>query len=276
MEFFNAGEGFIGKRPVKELPSESKRELRAISDLREENVEEKNLKTIGIKESTKRNLSERVYGKVYFYETEDGRAGVFKEKESEYKKERAAYLVDKFLQFDLVPTTIIRKIGDKTGSFQRYVTDAKTGLEVSRELIPKEELLKLALFDFLINNLDRDRDPNRTNFFIKENHIFAVDNADSFSSIYADYSREYSKKKLFSAPIPEEIKNKIVQFDKWPEGKKLLSKSLEELLDKEPVDAFFKRLEYLVQYAKRGYFQTEEESKKFQEDNKLLAKLSTF
>lgn len=178
--------------------------------------------------------------------------------------ERAVYLVNKFLGFDIVPTTVIRTIEGEEGSLQRFIPDAKTGLEVSRKQVPTEELVKMVLFDFLINNTDR----HEGNFLVKGKRIFAHDNESSFS-IGHIYDRPiYFGENFFSAPIPEEIRNKIIQFEKWPEGKEFLSKSLEkllykDLLYKDEADAFFKRLEHLIQYAKRGYFQSEEEYGKF-------------
>lgn len=87
-----------------------------------ETAEEKNLRVIDIIPSTKRQLSEDVF----YYETTDGIGGVFKPG-YRYKSERAAYLVDKFFKFDLIPTTVIRNIEGKEGSFQQFIPNAKKG-----------------------------------------------------------------------------------------------------------------------------------------------------
>lgn len=256
--FFRKAEGLIGKKPQKELlKKELQGELYPFPNPAKETAEEKNLRTIGIKEDTKRKLAWRAD----FYETEDGNGGVFKE-ESNGKailNERAAYIVDKFFGFELVPATVIRNIGGEEGSFQRFIPDAKTGFKVSRKQVPTKELVKLALFDFLINNTDRDRG----NFLLKRKRIYAIDNESSFPIIYSHST--YFKENFFSTPIPEEIRNKIIQFEKWPEGKETLSNSLEKLLGMDKSEAFFSRLEHITQYAKRGYFQTKEEYEKFGE-----------
>lgn len=252
MEFLGNIESFIAKRVWKEP---------LLSNPAEENTEEKNLKSIPIKESTKRRLSEQAD----YYETKDRGAGVFKQGKL-CQGERAAYLVDKFLRFDLVPTTVIRTIEGKEGSFQRFIPDAKTGIEVSRDSVSREEVTKMVIFDFLINNLDRQT----KNFLVKGKRVVAIDNEASFlSEAYVYHPILYFGESLLSAPISKEIKNKITQLDKWSEGKKSLANSLENLLGNEKVDSFFERLKYLIKYTERGYFQTEEEYRKYEKDNKL-------
>jgi hypothetical protein len=224
--------------------------------------EEKILESVEIAEYTKRLVAEHTY----FIETKDGGAAIFKpERFHNTERERAAYIVDRFLGFNLVPPTVIRNVGGRTGSFQRFIPDAFTRREVPKDSISQEEFVKLALFDFLIDAGDRPG-----NFLIKDQRIIAIDNEISFcrtmpptlrslTSLFADGERV-----PWGSSIPAEIRNKIIQFGDWKKGKPLLRQYLKELFNKEregkkEIDTFFKRLEYLVQAAKRGYFFTKEE-----------------
>ncbi len=101
-------------------PEKMARKEPSLHNHAKETVEEKNLKEIDIITPTKRNLSEDVY----YYETKEGIGGVFKPG-YRYKSERAAYLVDKFFKFDLIPTTVIRNIEGKEGSYQLYIPNTK-------------------------------------------------------------------------------------------------------------------------------------------------------
>jgi len=215
-----------------------------------ETAEEKNLRMIDIVPSTKRPLSEDVF----YYETKEGIGGVFKPG-YRYKSERAAYLVDKFFKFDLIPTTVIRNIEGKEGSYQLYIPNTKKGDEVTKDSIPTEELINMVVLDFLNNTEDRHEE----NILIAEEYIKSPDNYRSFSEEFVLRRPVYFDKNLFSAPIPEETKNKIIEHGNSSEEKEVLIESLEELLNKNEVNAFSKRLEYLTKFADRGTFLSEDE-----------------
>lgn len=189
----------------------------------------------------------------HFIEIQEGGAGIFKTEY--YKRERAAYIVDRFLGFNLVPTTIIRTIKGKTGSFQQFIADASAGWEIDFTEIPAEELKKLEIFDFLIGNKDRAF----SNFLVKGDKVFAIDHHLAFS---AGTSYSFSVIEIFGKKISREIREKIIQFYEWKSGKYFLNDFLEGLLEKQEKDAFFKRLDILFKCAKRGYFLTEKENNK--------------
>lgn len=255
MEFLRRVEGFIGRGGRKE---------QVLTNQAEKTVEEKYLTSVRLKESTKRQLSNTEGS--YFYETVDGGAVIFKDKEREYNKEVAAYKVNRFLAFDFVPTTVIGTVKKEKGSLQLFVPDARTGLEVSKDSVPKEELVKMVIFDFLINNADRQP----KNFLVKDHRILAIDNEASFYPSQFLYLDKFYGESFFSAPISEDIRNKIIKFGERDEGKKSLEKSLEELLDNKEKSLFFKRLEYLIEYAQRGYFQTEQEYRRLDKEMQPL------
>lgn len=182
---------------------------------------------------------------VLWVEIKDDGAGVFKS--WGYKEERAAYIADRFLNLDLVPPTVIRDIGGKTGSLQQFISNAQTGFEaVAKETkIPEKELRILAIFDFLIGNTDR----HYGNFLIKGAKIFAIDHHLSFAE-----HPEFFVASIFGEEIPSPIKERILQLAESKESMRFLRLSLEKLLAENLVDLFFKRLGYLARCARRGRF----------------------
>ena len=156
-------------------------------ELLEGEVEEDNIEMLGVKGNC---------NKISFVRLKNGRAGIFKPKEGEksclknevktgtfFKRERAAYLVDRFLGFNLVPPTVIRKIKGKIGSFQQLVLDVNiwvNGLTIEILALPSwygKPLLKLWILDYLIWNSDR----HTNNFLVDgENKFWAIDDGFTF------------------------------------------------------------------------------------------------
>lgn len=176
------------------------------------------------------------------------------------KKERAAYIVDRFLGFDFVPPTVVRVINGEEGSLQQFVRDAKTGSEIDWKdfsHISIEEIVKLMLFDFLITNMDR----HRGNYLMTKDKIIAIDNSQSFERRWLDKSG--FREKVFGVSIPQKLRDSILSFTQWQEGANVLRGLLSELLTEAETANFFRRLEGVVQMAKNGLFFTQEELDKF-------------
>jgi len=185
----------------------------------------------------------------------DDGSGIFKPKRGEkkrlrcveggtfYKRERAAYLVDKFLGFELVPPTIIREIEGEVGSFQQYIQDAKSGYEVDKNEIKMVEMIKMRVFDYIIWNTDRFG----SNFLVKGKKLWAIDNGLSFCrESAANGFFPIGLNVLLNQYIPQEVIDKLEKFFSWDDGKKILKDLLLELLDKDEVDACFKRMEIIT------------------------------
>ena len=73
--------------------------------------------------------------------------------------ELLVFAIDNALEFDLVPTVVNRDIEDRNGSLQRFIKD--DGFEVAnlldwQTLVEDTELMKAAVFDFLIDSKDRN------------------------------------------------------------------------------------------------------------------------
>ena len=124
------------------------------------------------------------------YDDKNDKIGIYKNRTGEvfirdnipvgtyYKREVAAYIVDKIFNFNIVPPTIItttEKGG--IGSFQKFIKDKNTYYK-SPKLITNKNKLLLAFFDFIIGNDDRHDE----NFMVNNEgtEINAIDNALSF------------------------------------------------------------------------------------------------
>ncbi len=189
--------------------------------------------------------------KVFIVKLADGTMGIFKPKGGEqkrlrdgietgsfYKRERAAYLVDCFFDFDLVPTTVIREINGEVGSFQEFIPDTVPGWNGYTKTKSKgdieKELMKMWIFDLIIWSLDR----HGYNFLMKKNKIYAIDNGLSFGKATLTTFNRY-----FDKPIPEEIIDKFKKFfENKEENEKILRMALEDLLSKEEIDSCVKRI----------------------------------
>lgn len=188
-----------------------------------------------------------------FITLKDDGSGVFKPKDKEWpelrrhveagtylNRERAAYIVDRFLGLDLVPPTVLREIDGKIGSFQRFVADAVPAWGIPygefTKHIMRQQLMKLWIFDYIIHNSDR----HGGNFLIRpgENKLYAIDNGLSFGN-----DRWAPYRDFFDDPIPLEIAESIGKFLSWKEGKKICEDLLRELLDSVEVEHCMRRIE---------------------------------
>lgn len=170
-----------------------------------------------------------------------------------YKRERAAYLVDRFFGFDLIPPTVIREINGKIGSAQEFIPNHRAGWQFKEreDLVAANEpdFIKMAVLDFIIWNADR----NMTNIFIinknKQERLLAIDNSLSFGES-GIFNAEGMDKLVCLDQIPGEIISKIEQALANRETMEVFRNMLSELLSPEEIDNFFDRLER-VMYKKR-------------------------
>lgn len=198
--------------------------------------------------------------------------GVFKDYASEIESanhEKAAYIVDKALGFDLVLPMAMRDLEDKRGILIPFIEQITNPIEAQiQDDELKEDFFKIGIFDFLIGEVGRD---NKKNILIKNKKIFAIDHEFSF------FKPPYTKfqKKAFNQPFPDELRNKIIEFYKNKENINLLKSRLNELLEKRYVKDFFWRLEIITECAKINRFLSEEDYKKILDkyrNYKLLTK----
>jgi len=236
--------------------------------------EEKRLETEEIKvdENGNKLIKELKGGvnKVYTIKFKNGGLGIFKPKSGEAftatetlpgsQRERAAYLVNKFLGFDLIPTTVIREIDGEIGSLQEFIPDTKA---YDGEL-DKFSLIDLGLLDYI--NFNRDRHPaNLLTEKTNNKKIHAIDNGLTFTKIkmlgggfIKDYPDVVKIRDIVfcDTPIPKNTRERIEEFLSNKEKKELLRGSLSELLGHNNTEACFKRIEKVGQFAKKGKIET--------------------
>jgi len=166
------------------------------------------------------------------------------EKGTLYMRERAAYLVDRFLGFKLVPPTTIREIDGRIGSAQQFIPDAQPFYEIpgNKYELYNNELNRLWFLDYLIWNTDR----HGNNLLEKKNldgerSIHAIDNGLSFSG-----KRDFSSMGPYlHKSVPPDVSENIRAIIDDREKKDLLRELLLELLPENDVEAFFARVEAL-------------------------------
>ncbi|HRN96341.1 MAG TPA: hypothetical protein PLD54_02760 [Candidatus Levybacteria bacterium] len=152
-----------------------------------------------------------------------------------YLRDRAAFLVDRTLNFGLVPTTVVHNAEGKVGSLQEYILDAKMSWHVDQGEY-SSLLHKLWIFDQIIWNSDR----NYTNILYKENNIFAIDNALTFGP---DEINRYGN--YFGIDVSEDVVRKIASFAENEQKQAELSEHLLELLSEDEVVACFNRIKHI-------------------------------
>lgn len=163
------------------------------------------------------------------------------------KRERAAYLVSRFLGFDFVPPTVLRDIDGRHGSAQEFIPDSKTfdHLDI-REFrsLPVASLVKLWIFDYIIWNLDR----HKGNILYRNGDIIAIDHGFSFAgkANYYPYGRH------FNTAVPGEVIASLERFRRWSQGKAILLDLLKELLPADEAEACLFRIDRLTDLAENG------------------------
>lgn len=200
----------------------------------------------------KRVISEKGINEVYYVSFAGGEAGIFKPKSGEkqipkmeeifpagtyYKRERAAYLVDKALGFGVVPPTEIRMIDGEEGSVQKFIKDA-----TPLNLIPKEEkdrpemqrqLIRAWILDYIINQSDSAEE----NFLVSDGKLSAIDNGLSFEKTITDFDYE----NFWQQPIPEDLRQSIKSFFASGKFEDELKGFLSELLSEGEVNSCLAR-----------------------------------
>jgi len=155
-----------------------------------------------------------------------------------YKREAAAFKLNKLLEFDLCPATVIRNYDGEIGSVQRFAEDADYGHAYKCR---KRDIEDCALYDILMGNTDR----HRRNFLVTDegNKLVAIDHGLCFP-VKQDYLNSVFYRLKKEKPIPERLMVKLKklkeekkykeEFKKYLESKaiKMFEDRLDDLLDK--------------------------------------------
>lgn len=186
-----------------------------------------------------------------FVELKDDGNGVFKTEE--WERERAAYLIDRFLGLDIVPPTIVKQIGDKIGSLQRFIPDTKMAYEFENLIKVFKDIrinmIKMWLLDVIIDNRDR----HGGNFLIKDSKVFAIDNGYSLNfspGEYHGFEEEINPHcgytDFIGIDLPDEIVAQMERFLMDISSQKILQDLLVELIGEDNAIACVKRINCLA------------------------------
>ena len=88
-----------------------------------------------------------------------------------------AFSIDRLLKFNLIPTVVRREVEGEKGALQRFVSEAKPAKNFGlawEQLVERTEILKAAVFDYLMDARDR----NTGNFLIDSDSkkLWLIDN----------------------------------------------------------------------------------------------------
>lgn len=154
-------------------------------------------------------------------------------------RERATYLVSAALADGLVPPTVLRDGPHGPGSVQQFVHVVDRPLTDAEATHIEEQLHVLAALDVLINNADR----KRAHLLVTERGLQAIDNALSF----LPYPRQRTVlMDLGGEALPHAAVAPIRRLAADADRRLALRHSLERLLHRAEVEAFFHRLDELV------------------------------
>lgn len=231
-----------------------------VSDVEQKEFDEKTLREgdvefldeqIGFGSSNIIKLCEiKDYGKAIFKPQKEERSsrtevecGTF------YKREVAAYLVDKALEFELVPPTVVREIDEEIGSLQKYID----GTEMYYDALKTEddfkryekEFIKMWIFDYIIWNSDR----SNSNHLMKEGSVCAIDNGLSFGN---DTLRQLAGRFTFDAKTPQDILEKIENFLSDEDKIKDLKNKLREFIPVQEINACIGRMKNIQELISSG------------------------
>ncbi|KKQ35162.1 MAG: Ubiquitin-like protein [Candidatus Nomurabacteria bacterium GW2011_GWB1_37_5] len=184
------------------------------------------------------------------------------------QRERAAYLVNQFIGFDLVPPTVIKEVligsefdakkksflaktnEDKyeIGVLQEFVENSFVGTEYDRRKIPKNEAVKIFIYDILIANTDR----HLGNFLMKNGKIIAIDHGNSMTQKHVynpnlfKFQPDFAVLHIIQESIPDEIIKILTNFKNNEIGQKILEEQLSELLGSEIANAYINRIKIFI------------------------------
>lgn len=156
------------------------------------------------------------------------------------KREVAAYLVSRALDWDLVPPTVYRDGPHGPGSLQQFVDYEVEGHYFNFTEIEKAACRRVAAFDFMVNNADR-----KGSHVVRGNDgkMWLIDHGICFHSEYKlrtviwDYAGER---------LPEELRSDISTLAEYIRAGGALARGLHDLLSENEIVALGSRAQYLA------------------------------
>lgn len=164
---------------------------------------------------------------------------------TQFKREKAAYLVDDQLGFGMMPETKIVELDGKIGSLQKWV---ETGRNIEDdpdmfvEQLNDDETWKAAIEDALIGNIDR----HSGNILIEDSRIWLIDHGFSFPSRAENHDNKSVILSRFVAKVwGKEIPRQYMSAMQRLKTQDFMD-SIKRLLDEEAYDLFKNRLRHLL------------------------------
>ena len=157
--------------------------------------------------------------------------------------EKAVYLLSRALNFNFVPPTVIKHLKNEKGKYvygsvQEFIPNSKCLSELSDEeinQIPDDEKFKIAIFDFIISNTDR----NGGNVLVKDGKLIAIDHGmamDYFkksqglpTGMFHDATMNWIAD-LYKKPMPDKVINFFKDFNDNDSSIKKLEQEITDLL----------------------------------------------
>lgn len=158
-----------------------------------------------------------------------------------YLRERAAYVACRLLGWDFIPPTVIREGPHGIGSLQLYIDPDESANFFEFRAQRREELQRIALFDLLANNADRKAGHCLLG---KDGKLWGIDHGLTFNqvpklrTVILDFCGQ---------PIPEPLLGPLEALRADPRRMATLRAALRRYLSPAEVDAFFRRLDGLLE-----------------------------
>lgn len=172
------------------------------------------------------------------------------------RREVAAYLVSKFLGWDLVPPTVYRRHGPiGPGSLQLFIEHDPEYHYFNFTEKDRQRLRSTVLFDVIVNNADRK---GSHVLLDKNNHIWLIDHGicfheeDKLRTVIWDFAGE---------PIPEELCQDMDSFRKLLAENSKIVKELRPFLGQAEINSMMLRIERTIAI---GHFPNPNPSRRFQ------------
>ncbi len=155
-----------------------------------------------------------------------------------YRRERAAYLVSEALGWEIVPPTIIREGPHGIGSMQQYIEPEQEQHYFAIREERRDELRRMAVFDIITNNADRKA--SHCIVGVEDKKLWGIDHGLTFNyvpklrTVIWDFQME-AIDECHLEDLRAIVKDEALHL------------ALTELLDPEEVQAFWQRIELLLQ-----------------------------
>jgi hypothetical protein len=159
-----------------------------------------------------------------------------------YQREVCAYIISEALNFALVPPTIVRDGPYGIGALQLFIENDEDShlLTMFKSGDYEEAILRLAAFDYLINNADR-----KSGHCLKglDNRLWAIDHGICF---HHEYKLRTVLWDFVGQPFPPDILQALCHLQEQLRQPSEICTTLSRMLDEVEMKALRRRLHHMV------------------------------